>query len=119
MYLVVRTWTDRRCEDCDLRHALAESGSPKPHPVYGYSLAYGCDGCGGTGRASFKVKLELQPALESLTSKQRFVIERRLGLVGGRKFTQSEIAESMGVDQTTVRDHESSAKDRLRKLSWY
>lgn len=117
--LIVRTWTDRRCEDCDLRNALTESGSPKIHPTYGYSMARGCDGCGGTGRASFKVSLELQPALDFLTAKQRFVIERRLGLVGGRRFTLKEIAEAMSVSPQTVSEHESSAKERLRKLAWY
>lgn len=54
--------------------------------------------------------------LRLLTLKQKFVLIRRLGLHDGRKYTQDEIAEAMGVTQGAVAQLEANARGRLLNL---
>jgi DNA-directed RNA polymerase specialized sigma24 family protein len=110
--IVIRVPLQGRCEDCDLRDALTLSGRPKRHPQLGYDLSHGCRGCGGTGVSSKLVRLEVH-ALRLLTPKQRFVLERRLGTLDGRKYTQQEIAEAMGTSQQAVAKLEYWGRKRL------
>ncbi len=106
-----------RCEDCDLRHALSMEGVPRRHPQYGSSLSAHCDGCHGSGVNSQTLWLNGDAALRRLTLKQRFVVERRLGIGGDRRrYTQRQIAEAMGVSRETVKDIERQAKAKLRAM---
>lgn len=57
----------------------------------------------------------LEQALDTLTSKQRFVIELRFGLKDGEFYTLEEIAEVMGIAVPNVWKHEAAALKRLRK----
>ena len=53
--------------------------------------------------------------LDLLTHKQRFVLELRCGLVDGIEYSQREIAALMGVNRSTVHEHEQAAKKKLSK----
>ena len=57
----------------------------------------------------------LEDALQTLTGKQRFVVELRFGLKDGEFYTFEEIAEAMGVSIPTVWEHELAALKKLRK----
>lgn len=57
----------------------------------------------------------LEQALDTLTGKQRFVVELRYGLKDGEFYTFDEIAECMGVSIPTVWEHEMAALKKLRK----
>ena len=52
--------------------------------------------------------------LETLTERQRFVIELRYGFKTGTAFTQSEVADLMGVSRQAVSRLEIRAIKRLR-----
>jgi DNA-directed RNA polymerase specialized sigma24 family protein len=56
---------------------------------------------------------ELYIAIEQLTPKQQFVIRNSWGLVDGQEYSLRQIAELMGVDWTTVREHYNAAMERL------
>lgn len=105
-----------RCEDCELRNALDPLGHPRYSKHYGYKLSYACEGCGGTGRAATKMTLAVADALELLTPKQRFVIERRYGFIDGVCYKQAEIASVMGISQQNVAKHEARAKKKILAL---
>jgi hypothetical protein len=107
--------TDDRCEDCDLRNALTPLGTPKFSKVYGFGRAYGCAGCGGTGRQSYKVSVEAGPALELLTEKQRFVMRLRLRLVDDLRYKQREIARMMNTSRQAVAKHEALARKKIQQ----
>ena len=55
-------------------------------------------------------------ALESLSHQERTVIIHRFGLEGGRALTLKEIGDQLGVTSERVRQIESQATQRLRKL---
>lgn len=57
---------------------------------------------------------ELLLAVECLSEKQRFVIELRSGLRGGRVHSQQEIANLMGTGRTAVEGLEARAIEALR-----
>jgi hypothetical protein len=52
--------------------------------------------------------------LDALTTRQRWVIERRYGLLDGRTYTQQEVAEAMGSRQQAVSKIEQKALARIR-----
>jgi hypothetical protein len=112
---------DGICEDCLSRAQESESyvldllGNPRRHKQLGYNLSANCEGCGGTGSGT-GVWVDITDALKRLTLKQKFVIERRYGLTDGKKYTQQEIADSLGVSQQAIAKHEKEAKQRLRSL---
>lgn len=114
--LRVRVSTGGRCEDCDLRDALTLTGKPRRHPHTGLKLTGACEQCGGTGRGSRTVVLGVS-VLRMLTPKQRFVIERRLGIFDGTVYKQREIAELMGITRQSVSELESNARNRLLALA--
>ena len=58
---------------------------------------------------------ELILALECLTPKQRFVIERRYGLTDGQVYTHRELADAMGVHHRAVEQHEAAAIRRMQE----
>lgn len=58
---------------------------------------------------------ELILALEVLTPKQRFVIERRYGLIDGTVYSHRQIAEAMGVYHRAVQKLEIAGLERMRK----
>jgi len=124
---------DCPCEDCQLRGtetlphgsyetlpdippSLTADGSPAYHPIYGFRLTSGCDGCGGTGismRGSIKFVFEQSILERRLTMKQCFVMRLRLGLKDGKRYKQWEIARLMGVTRQAIADHEAAARKRL------
>ena len=55
----------------------------------------------------------LEDGLQTLTGKQRFVIELRFGLRDGEVYTQDEIAEAMGITRQAVGAIETDALTRL------
>lgn len=61
--------------------------------------------------------LRAEEALETLTDKQRFVIERREGYPDGRCYTQAEIAKAMGITQPGVWKIEHEARKKLAALA--
>jgi transcriptional regulator with XRE-family HTH domain len=113
--VVLRREIGGRCPDCDLRGALDHLGQPRRHRHYGFKLTIGCDNCGGTGVDSEVVKLD-PSALKRLTPKQRFVIEGRLGLTDGTRYTQRQIAAAMGTSHQAVCKLEKGARKRLYEL---
>ena len=114
--IAIRVPTGGRCEDCDLRDALTLAGKPRVHARLGFKLTSGCESCGGSGRASRTIRLD-RATLRILTPKQKFVIERRLGLVDGTVYSQGQIAEAMGRAQQTVSDLEIRARQRLLEFA--
>ena len=102
---------DARCQDCDLRGALREDGTPRIDKWTARKQTSGCMGCGGTGVES---ELFIIPAGEAkfyLTDKQLFVLERRLG---ERRFSQRQLAEAMGITLRAVQTIERRGITRLR-----
>lgn len=57
---------------------------------------------------------ELMLAVETLTERQRFVVQLRYGLRDGYRYTQDEIASLMGITQQAVNDTERAAMESLR-----
>lgn len=100
-----------RCEDCDLRGALADSGNPKVDKWTGTSLTWGCEACGGSGILSQVVVVPAAEAAKILTDKQLFVLERRLG---DHRYSLREIAKSMGISHKAVHKLELAGLKRLR-----
>jgi DNA-directed RNA polymerase specialized sigma24 family protein len=114
--IMLRVPLGGRCSDCELRNALTLTGRPRIHPELGFNLTAECHSCGGSGIKSAVVRLDAR-ALDLLSPKQRFVIERRFGLLDGRRYKQREIAEAMGVDQPAVSYLEKRARARLVALA--
>lgn len=57
-------------------------------------------------------------ALDSLTERQRFVVECRYGMrpgMSGERLSTREIASLMGVHHSTVQEHETAALAALRR----
>lgn len=59
-------------------------------------------------------KEEVVDVINSLTERERFVIEWRFGLEDGRSRTQREIGEELGVHRSTVGRIEQKALKKLR-----
>lgn len=57
----------------------------------------------------------LAEALQTLTAKQRFVVERLWALHDNTEYSYREIAEAMGVDVKTVWQHHEAAMRRLHQ----
>jgi RNA polymerase primary sigma factor len=55
-------------------------------------------------------------AMDQLTEQERTVILLRFGIAGGLPFTLKEIGERMGISRERVRQIETQAKGRLRKI---
>ncbi len=55
-------------------------------------------------------------AMTQLTEQEKTVITLRFGIAGGSPLTLKEIGERMGISRERVRQIESQAKNRLRKL---
>ena len=103
-----------RCEDCDIRDALNEMGNPRTNKWTGARLTAGCGGCGGSG---VKAEVVVVPHLEAsriLTDKQLFVLERRLG---SKRYTQRDIARSMGITHRAVQELERRGMATLRGVA--
>ncbi len=60
---------------------------------------------------------EARAALDSLTGRERRVLELRYGIVNAREHTTQEIAERMGCSPARVRQLEKLALNRLRRRS--
>ncbi len=63
------------------------------------------------------LKEQVEASLLSLTPRERRVIERRFGLVGGREDTLTEIGKEIGVTRERIRQIESEALRKLRHPS--
>ena len=62
---------------------------------------------------------QIRAALDSLTGRQRLVLELRHGIATGREYKTQEIAERMGCSPARVRQIEKLAMNRLRRrLAW-
>ncbi len=62
---------------------------------------------------------QIRAALDSLTGRQRLVLELRHGIANGREYKTQEIAERMGCSPARVRQIEKLAMNRLRRrLAW-
>ena len=55
--------------------------------------------------------------LKRLTLKQRFVLERRLGLTDGNVYTQEEIAAALGIDQSNVSRLDTNARRKILDMA--
>lgn len=67
-------------------------------------------------KVSTKMSIEqMQTYIENLTAKERYVIERRYGLLDGKYYTQREIAKLMGISRSYVSRIEKKAIRRLLK----
>ncbi len=65
---------------------------------------------------STKMNIEkMNLMLDKLTPKERYVIDRRYGLKGGKTFTQREIAKKLGISRSYVSRIEKKAVRRLLK----
>ncbi len=59
---------------------------------------------------------EIILAMDSLTDKQRFVIELRYGLKTGAGHSQRDVAELMGCSQVAVKKLEARGLEKLRRV---
>lgn len=67
-------------------------------------------------KVSTKMSIEkMQDFLEKLSPKERYVIDRRYGLIDGRYYTQREIAKELGISRSYVSRIEKKAIRRLCK----
>jgi len=58
---------------------------------------------------------EVKQVLDSLTERERFVLELRYGIVNAREHTLQEISERMGISRERVRQIEQQAMRRARR----
>ena len=63
------------------------------------------------------LKEQIEEVLDTLTFRERRVIELRFGLVGGRKLTLEEVGKEFGVTRERIRQIEDKALRRLRHPS--
>lgn len=58
----------------------------------------------------------IRSAMYMLTDQEKRVIANRFGMEGGRAFTLKEIGETMGLSRERIRQIESQAKKKLRRI---
>ncbi len=63
------------------------------------------------------LRLQVEGVLNSLTPRERRVVELRFGLEGDRLYTLSEIGEELGVTRERIRQIEAKALRKLRHPS--
>lgn len=114
--IAVRVKLGGHCPDCDLRDALTVTGRPKRSPITGRKLTSGCESCGGSGVHSRTYRFD-EEVLKRLTLKQRFVLERRLGLTDGNVYTQEKIAAALGVTRQAAAKLEANGRQKLLSLA--
>lgn len=68
--------------------------------------------------SSNRLKDEITDAIESLTVRERRVIELRFGLIDGKELTLNEIGDHLGVHRERARQIEVAALNNLRKRYW-
>ncbi len=69
-----------------------------------------------TGRLEDAVDLQLlHEALESLSERERLIIDMRFGLNGMQELTQKEVAEKLGISQSYISRLEKRIMARLKK----
>jgi RNA polymerase primary sigma factor len=61
---------------------------------------------------------QARAALDSLTERERRVLELRYGIVNAREHTIQEIAERMGCSPARLRQLEKLALNRRRRSAW-
>ena len=57
----------------------------------------------------------LDIAMDTLSGREREIVEMRFGLVGGKELTQKEVADIMGISQSYISRLEKKIIGRLRK----
>jgi len=60
------------------------------------------------------LKEQMQDALDSLSERERKVLELRFGLVGGQDWTLEEVGQALGVTRERSRQIEAKALRKLR-----
>jgi RNA polymerase sigma factor (sigma-70 family) len=61
-----------------------------------------------------KLSKDVDSMLSVLTRKQRYVIERRYGLAGGKRMTLDQIADELHISKTAVHSTQEKALRKLR-----
>ncbi len=57
----------------------------------------------------------VRAAVESLSDRERIIVELRYGLISGRELTQKEVADALGISQSYISRLEKKIMHRLKK----